>query len=96
MQVFDRTPARPRPAAVAARGIQLGPVGNKRTQIRGGTGVFTGRPAYVWISNQIGNTGVQTGFESINNTTQRPFHPDPNHYKPTDIKGLPAGHTTSR
>src|SRR5690606_21728748 len=27
----------------------------RRTQLRGGTGVFTGRPAYVWISNQIGN-----------------------------------------
>ena len=37
--------------------------GNRTTQIRGGTGVFTGRPAYVWISNQIGNTGVLTGFE---------------------------------
>ena len=28
------------------------------TQVRGGTGVFTGQPPYVWISNQIGNTGV--------------------------------------
>ena len=27
-------------------------------QLRGGVGVFTGRPAYVWISNQYGNTGV--------------------------------------
>ncbi len=31
--------------------------GNNTTQVRGGTGVFTGKPAYVWISNQIGNTG---------------------------------------
>ena len=28
------------------------------TQVRGGTGLFTGKPPYVWISNQIGNTGV--------------------------------------
>jgi hypothetical protein len=27
-------------------------------QIRGGLGLFTGRPAYVWISNQFGNTGI--------------------------------------
>ena len=32
------------------------------TQVRGGTGLFTGKPPYVWISNQIGNTGVLTGF----------------------------------
>jgi hypothetical protein len=56
--------------------------GDGQTQVRGGTGIFTGRPAYVWISNQIGNTGVLTGFETADNTTARPFHPDPNHYKP--------------
>ncbi len=64
--------------------------GRQTTQVRGGTGVFTGRPAYVWISNQIGNTGVLTGFESRDNTTLRPFHPDPNHYKPTNVTGAPA------
>lgn len=64
--------------------------GDRRTQVRGGTGVFTGRPAYVWISNQIGNTGVLTGFQSIDNTNTRPFHPDPNHYKPSTVTGAPA------
>jgi hypothetical protein len=64
--------------------------GNRTTQIRGGTGVFTGRPAYVWISNQIGNTGVLTGFERLDNATARPFHPDPNRYKPTTVTGDPA------
>ncbi|MGH7451341.1 MAG: hypothetical protein ACRENG_08370 [bacterium] len=64
--------------------------GDRGTQVRGGTGIFTGRPAYVWISNQIGNTGVLTGFESVDNTTTRPFHPDPNHYKPTNVTGAPA------
>ena len=39
--------------------------GDGQTQIRGGTGIFTGRPAYVWISNQIGNTGVLTGFSTV-------------------------------
>jgi hypothetical protein len=64
--------------------------GDQRTQLRGGTGVFTGRPAYVWISNQIGNTGVLTGFETLDNTTARPFHPDPNRYKPSNVTGDPA------
>lgn len=34
-------------------------VSNNRTlQVRGGTGIFTGRVAAVWISNQYSNTGV--------------------------------------
>jgi hypothetical protein len=65
-------------------------MGDRSTQVRGGTGIFTGRPAYVWISNQIGNTGVLTGFESIDNTKTRPFHPNPHHYKPTNVTGAPA------
>ncbi len=63
---------------------------NRNTQVRGGTGIFTGRPAYVWISNQIGNTGVLTGFEQLDNTTARPFNPNPNTYKPTNVTGAPA------
>ena len=64
--------------------------GSKATQVRGGTGIFTGKPAYVWISNQIGNNGVLTGFEQQDNTTARSFNPDPNHYKPTSVNGDPA------
>jgi outer membrane receptor protein involved in Fe transport len=64
--------------------------GDKSTQVRGGTGVFTGSPAYVWISNQIGENGVQTGFERLDNTRARPFNPDPNAYKPAAVSGSPA------
>lgn len=64
--------------------------GARTTQVRGGTGIFTGRPAYVWISNQIGNNGILTGFERLNNVTNRPFNPDPNAYKPTSVNGSPA------
>ena len=63
---------------------------DQTTQLRGGTGVFTGRPAYVWISNQIGNTGVLTGFDQFDNTTIRPFNPNPDRYKPTSVTGAPA------
>ncbi len=73
-------------------------LGDRSTQIRGGTGIFTGRPAYVWISNQIGNTGVLTGFEQFDNIPAnrlisaggRPFNPNPNAYKPTNVTGAPA------
>jgi len=62
-----------------------------RLQIRGGTGMFSGRPAYVWISNQIGGNGILTGFDQpSDNTTTRPFNPNPNHYKPTVVTGAPA------
>jgi hypothetical protein len=64
--------------------------GNNKTQVRGGTGVFTGPPPYVWISNQIGNTGVLTGFQDLRNTTTRPFNPNPDAYKPTTVTGAPA------
>lgn len=56
--------------------------GNRSTQVRGGTGLFTGRPAFVWISNQIGNNGVLTGFEQLDNTLIRPFSPNPAAYIP--------------
>jgi hypothetical protein len=67
----------------------------RQTQVRGGTGVFTGRPAYVWISNQIGNTGVLTGFDQFDQAANaplfnRPFNPDPSAYKPSNVTGAPA------
>jgi hypothetical protein len=64
--------------------------GSRRTQLRGGTGVFSGRPAWVWISNQIANTGVLTGFERVDNTRLRPFNPSPDAHKPANVTGAPA------
>jgi hypothetical protein len=56
--------------------------GDGATQLRGGSGLFSGKPPYVWISNQVGNTGVLYGFSQTNNTTAFPFNPNPDRYKP--------------
>lgn len=71
-------------------GFNWSPFSGGRVQVRGGTGIFTARPAYVWISNQVGNNGVLTGFAQFDNTTVRPFNPNPNAYKPTTVTGAPA------
>ena len=74
-------------------GFNWGATGDGKTQVRGGTGVFTGKPAYVWISNQIGNSGMLTGFIQADNLAQKPltyypFNPNPDAYKPA-ATGLP-------
>lgn len=71
-------------------GVNWDVSGDGETQVRGGSGIFTGRPAYVWISNQIGNNGIMTGFISTDNTTAFPFNPNPDHYKPATVTGAPA------
>ncbi|HUQ87772.1 MAG TPA: carboxypeptidase regulatory-like domain-containing protein, partial [Vicinamibacterales bacterium] len=68
--------------------------GDQRTQIRGGSGVFTGQPLYVWISNQLGNTGMLQGSLSADatlnqNTSIYPFSTNVDRYKPA-ATGQPA------
>ena len=67
---------------------------DQKTQIRGGTGVFTGQPLYVWISNQLGNTGVLQGSLSADttlnqSTAQYAFSTNIDRYKPAPT-GQPA------
>ena len=61
-------------------------------QIRAGVGIFTGRPAYVWISNQFGNTGIDfTRIGAGNNNNNRiPFASDPLN-QPKTVTGATAG-----
>jgi len=66
--------------------------GNKKTQIRGGTGVFTGRPPYVFLSNQIGNNGVLTGFIDVSGAAAANygFTANPNQYFIPSTPTLPS------
>jgi hypothetical protein len=70
--------------------------GDGSEQIRGGVGMFTGRPAYVWISNQFGNTGLDfTRIGAPFNANNRiPFIPDPNR-QPSTVTGATAGTFTN-
>jgi len=49
---------------------------DKRTQVRGGIGIFSGRTPYVWISNQFSNTGIE--LTRISGTPSMAFVPDVN------------------
>jgi hypothetical protein len=66
--------------------------GQKKTQFRGGTGIFTGRPPYVFLSNQIGNNGVLTGFIDVTGAAaaQYGFTADPNKYFIPSTPTLPS------
>ena len=66
--------------------------GEKKTQFRGGTGIFTGRPPYVFLSNQVGNNGVLTGFIDVSGSAaaQYGFTADPNKYFIPSTPTLPT------
>ncbi|MCX6558805.1 MAG: TonB-dependent receptor [Candidatus Aminicenantes bacterium] len=49
---------------------------DKKTQVRGGIGIFSGRTPYVWISNQFSNTGIDFTRFDLKNPTFK-FVPDP-------------------
>ena len=53
---------------------------DRRTQIRGGTGIFTGRNPFVWLSNQYSNTGmdfIRIDCAPWRGCTPPPFTGDP-------------------
>ncbi len=64
--------------------------GDRALQIRGGTGIFSGRPAFVWLSNQVGNNGILTGSLSVNNTKSYPFSTDVTAHVPENATAPPS------
>ena len=59
-------------------GFNIDPFGDKKTQIRGGIGIFSGRTPFVWISNQFVNNGINlTEIYYSNYGSGIDFNPDP-------------------
>lgn len=55
---------------------------NRKTQVRGGVGIFAGAPPFVWISNQASNNGVD--FGSFVRTSGTAFNADVNANRPAN------------
>jgi hypothetical protein len=51
-------------------------------RVRGGSGLFAGRPAFVFIGNQVSNNGISQGAIFENNTSKYPFNSTPGYYTP--------------
>ncbi|MBC5993623.1 TonB-dependent receptor [Pontibacter cellulosilyticus] len=70
--------------------------GDRSVQLRGGTGIFTGKVPFVWIVSQAGDAGMlqitqqfETDRKNINDPskyeTPGPFNPNPAAYRPETV-----------
>lgn len=73
--------------------------GERTTQFRGGAGIFSGTPPFVWISNQYSNTGVDYGRVDVTGSRvpgDFRFSPDPDSQpSPLDPNSALSGANTS-
>lgn len=65
-------------------GFNYDVMGDRSLQIRGGTGIFTGRVPFVWIVGQSGNSGMLQFQQSFNGVANTPgvFNPAIGAYRP--------------
>ena len=64
-------------------GFNLDVLGNRTVQLRGGSGIFTGRVPYVWIVSQAGDAGtLQITQQFSGAQVPGPFNPDYTAYRP--------------
>jgi outer membrane receptor protein involved in Fe transport len=66
-------------------GFNWDPFGTGNTILRGGVGLFSGRPPYVWMSNAFTNTGL----EQVNLICGRPDNGNTPPPLTTDVSNLP-------
>jgi len=61
--------------------------GNRTFQLRGGTGIFTGKVPFVWIVSQSGDNGMIQITQNFNSptTVPGPFNPNPAAYRPSTV-----------
>ncbi len=82
-------------------GFNLDVFGDKTLQVRGGTGLFTGRVPFVWVSNQFTNNGQVNGTFSVGSSASSAnpitnpagitFNPDPFTQKKAEDYGRNPG-----
>ena len=92
-----RTDITPKSTLFSPRfGINYDLHGDGTEQVRGGVGIFAGRPPYVFVSNEYGNTGVDfTRIGASSNTANKiPFVTDVNN-QPKVVTGAAAGSFTN-
>ena len=63
--------------------------GESQTILRGGVGIFSGRPPYVWLSNAYGNTGLEQASLVCTGAPLPTFTLDPNN-QPTSCGAAPS------
>lgn len=79
----NRTPST-KPLFSPRFGFNYDVLGDRSIQVRGGTGIFTGRVPFVWLSNQYGSSGMLFSNVAVNSTgtsgvvnPNLAFQPDP-------------------
>jgi hypothetical protein len=70
-------------------GFNYDVTGDRQTIVRGGVGIFSGRPPYVWLSNAYGNTGQEQLSLYCTGAAVPAFTIDPNN-QPTSCAAAPS------